>query len=200
MNAKKWMIGTAAMTLMIFSAAAQEREHRRHENSRPAGEAREDSMPDDKKPSRNHGPKEGRGSPLFAALDTNHDGTVDADEMEKAGESLRKLDKDNDGKLSRDEVKKSRREKSEEGGKPGMGKRLDKSERPGRPESQEMDHPRGRHEEHSHHAGKPGHRHAPSDHDEDRKTDRDDRGDRNDRSHRDEDRRPGPPHRSEQAD
>lgn len=43
-------------------------------------------------------------SPLFAALDTNGDGVIDAAEIASAAESLKKLDKNNDGKLALDEV------------------------------------------------------------------------------------------------
>lgn len=43
--------------------------------------------------------------PLMMALDTNRDGTISADEIEKASESLRKLDKNGDGKLSVEELR-----------------------------------------------------------------------------------------------
>ena len=41
--------------------------------------------------------------PIIAALDLNKDGTIDADEIAKASESLKKLDKNGDGKLTPDE-------------------------------------------------------------------------------------------------
>lgn len=41
--------------------------------------------------------------PIVQALDTNHDGVIDASEIAAATESLKKLDKNNDGKLTRDE-------------------------------------------------------------------------------------------------
>lgn len=44
------------------------------------------------------------GSPVMAALDTNKDGELSADEITAAGSELRKLDKDGDGKLSRQEI------------------------------------------------------------------------------------------------
>jgi hypothetical protein len=42
-------------------------------------------------------------SPIVAALDLNHDGIIDAEEIAKASESLKKLDKNGDGKLTPDE-------------------------------------------------------------------------------------------------
>src|SRR4051812_14674135 len=43
--------------------------------------------------------------PLFAALDLNHDGVIDAKELSAAADSLRTLDKNNDGKLTPDELR-----------------------------------------------------------------------------------------------
>ncbi len=42
-------------------------------------------------------------SPVVESLDVNHDGVIDADEIAKAAESLRKLDKNGDGKLTPEE-------------------------------------------------------------------------------------------------
>jgi Spy/CpxP family protein refolding chaperone len=44
-------------------------------------------------------------NPLLEALDLNKDGTIDAEEMTKAAESLKKLDKNGDGKLTADEYR-----------------------------------------------------------------------------------------------
>ena len=58
-------------------------------------------------PRRASGEREGAGvrlSPLFAALDTNGDGVIDANEIANAAEALKKLDKNHDGKLTPDEV------------------------------------------------------------------------------------------------
>src|SRR5207248_59315 len=41
--------------------------------------------------------------PLLAALDANHDGVIDADEIKNASAALLKLDKNGDGKLTREE-------------------------------------------------------------------------------------------------
>jgi hypothetical protein len=47
-------------------------------------------------------------NPIIEALDLNKDGTIDADEIAKASESLKKLDKNSDGKLSSDEYRPQR--------------------------------------------------------------------------------------------
>jgi hypothetical protein len=46
--------------------------------------------------------------PLFAALDTNHDGVIDEEEIKNAAESLKKLDKNGDGKITPDEIRPAR--------------------------------------------------------------------------------------------
>ena len=43
--------------------------------------------------------------PIIAALDLNKDGIIDADELAKASESLKKLDTNGDGKLTEDEYR-----------------------------------------------------------------------------------------------
>src|SRR5690606_22917322 len=43
--------------------------------------------------------------PLFAALDTDRDGTISSAEIENAAAALRKLDKNNDGKLEPHELR-----------------------------------------------------------------------------------------------
>jgi hypothetical protein len=44
-------------------------------------------------------------SPLFLALDVNHDGVIDADEIANASAALKTLDKNGDGKLTQDELR-----------------------------------------------------------------------------------------------
>ena len=47
----------------------------------------------------------GRPDIVFAALDTNNDGVISADEIKASAESLAKLDKNGDGKITEDEVR-----------------------------------------------------------------------------------------------
>lgn len=57
------------------------------------------------------GPNGGRprmASPLMEALDTNHDGTLDAGEIKNAAVALLKLDKNGDGKLTQEELRPAR--------------------------------------------------------------------------------------------
>ncbi|HXT12286.1 MAG TPA: EF-hand domain-containing protein [Candidatus Angelobacter sp.] len=44
-------------------------------------------------------------SPLMHALDANHDGVIDADEIANASAALKTLDKNGDGKLTQDELR-----------------------------------------------------------------------------------------------
>jgi len=62
--------------------------------------------------------RRGGGNPVIAALDANHDGEIDANEIANAPAALRKLDKNGDGKLTRDELRPARAE----GGKKGKNK------------------------------------------------------------------------------
>lgn len=70
--------------------------------------------PDGQRPAREAGPgngPEGRHdrrpppSPLMEALDTNHDGIIDSNEIANAPAALKKLDKNGDGKLTPDELR-----------------------------------------------------------------------------------------------
>jgi len=47
-------------------------------------------------------------SPLMEALDKNHDGILDADEIKNASTALLKLDKNGDGKLIQEELRPAR--------------------------------------------------------------------------------------------
>jgi Ca2+-binding EF-hand superfamily protein len=48
-----------------------------------------------------------RFSPILSALDTDHDGSLSADEIGNAPKALRTLDKNNDGKITADELRPS---------------------------------------------------------------------------------------------
>ena len=48
--------------------------------------------------------------PVIAALDANHDGTIDAEEIANASAALKKLDKNGDGKLTAEELRPPRPE------------------------------------------------------------------------------------------
>lgn len=56
--------------------------------------------------------------PIMAALDTNKDGVLDADEIANASKSLLKLDKNGDGKLTQDELRPARPEGEGQDGPP----------------------------------------------------------------------------------
>ncbi len=75
------------------------------------------------------GPRGGQGGPgmggrrpvppIVAALDANHDGTIDADEIANASAALKKLDKNGDGKLTPDELRPARPQGGQGGGPNG---------------------------------------------------------------------------------
>ena len=79
------------LTALLASLAVQAQERRSDGERRPEGErGREGGNP--------------RVNPLFAALDTNGDGVIDAKEMENAPAALKKLDRNGDGRITEDEV------------------------------------------------------------------------------------------------
>ena len=59
--------------------------------------------------------------PIIAALDANHDGVIDADELANAPAALKTLDKNGDGKLTPDEFMPPWRRGPHGAGGPGMG-------------------------------------------------------------------------------
>jgi hypothetical protein len=83
--------------------------------------------PDDQRPPNWDGQGGGPGgpgghrppSPLLQALDVNHDGVIDADEIENASAALRSLDKNGDGKLTPDELRPARPPQDGDGRPPG---------------------------------------------------------------------------------
>ena len=86
-------------------------------------------LPDGERPSRQAGSGNGPGgmnghrpppSPLMEALDANHDGVIDANEIANASAALKKLDKNGDGKLSSDELRPQRPQRGQrQDGPPG---------------------------------------------------------------------------------
>ena len=99
------IISTLALTLVAsaFTVFAQEAPAPAAPSPSPSGQ-----------PSPKHERKWGR-MPLIAALDANHDGVIDAQEIANAPAALKTLDKNGDGKLTRDELMPPRPE-----GAPGM--------------------------------------------------------------------------------
>ena len=81
-------------------------------------------------------------SPLMEALDKNHDGVLDADEIKNAATALLKLDKNGDGKLAQEELRPARPAGGRGPGGPGGPGGPDREGRPqgegrpGRPEKQ----------------------------------------------------------------
>jgi hypothetical protein len=59
--------------------------------------------------------------PIIAALDANHDGVIDADEIANASNALKTLDKNGDGKLTPDELRPPRPQGGQQGGQDGNG-------------------------------------------------------------------------------
>jgi hypothetical protein len=107
MNTKtKLILGALALGVSAFVVSAQE-----GSGQPPAGE--------------HPGRQQGQGGqrpmvpPLMTALDANHDGVIDAKEIDNAPAALRKLDKNGDGKLTPDEIRPPRREGQGGQGAPG---------------------------------------------------------------------------------
>lgn len=88
MNHLVVLLRVASLVLALVAGAAVGRAQER----RPDGERGRDGGPP-------------RVNPLFAALDTNGDGVIDAQEMANAPAALKKLDRNGDGKISEDEVR-----------------------------------------------------------------------------------------------
>ena len=59
--------------------------------------------------------------PIIAALDANHDGTIDASEIANASAALKTLDKNGDGKLTQDELRPARPQSGQRGDQQGTG-------------------------------------------------------------------------------
>ena len=99
----------------------------------PAGQAGPGNGPEGM-----HGRRLPPPSLLMEALDTNHDGIIDSNEIANASAALRKLDKNGDGKLTPDELRPQRRPRGEgHDGPPGPGGQ----ERPPGPDGQRPEPP-----------------------------------------------------------
>jgi Ca2+-binding EF-hand superfamily protein len=83
-------LATVLATTVMFASALQAQD-RRPEGNREGRGGREVMNP--------------RMNPLFAALDANGDGVIDAQEIANAPAALKKLDRNGDGKLTEDELR-----------------------------------------------------------------------------------------------
>lgn len=88
LRSRSALVGALVTSLLATASFGQERERR----------------PEGRGEGRGEGPP-ARMNPLFAALDANGDGVIDADEIKRAPELLKKLDRNGDGRLSEDEVR-----------------------------------------------------------------------------------------------
>ena len=105
-----------ALPAMTLAQDADNRPPRRGDN--PAvREAGAGGPPADgaRPPRNNQGQGQGQGDgqrrptpPLMEALDANHDGVIDEEEIKNAPVALRKLDKNHDGKITQDELRPAR--------------------------------------------------------------------------------------------
>ena len=115
-----------------------DRQSRRSENRRPEGQGGPGG------PVNNEGGRPRMASPLIETLDANHDGIIDASEIQNASAALMRLDKNGDGKLTVYELRTRRPEggrgfggPSNQGrsGNPQEGRQGNRSEgRPQRPQ------------------------------------------------------------------
>lgn len=81
--------------------------------------------------------------PVILALDANHDGVIDADEIANAPAALKKLDKNGDGKLTMDELMPPPPQGMGGPGDDGQGPGNGQHGRPQRPGGPDFDGPPG---------------------------------------------------------
>jgi hypothetical protein len=112
-----------ALPAMMF---AQDSDQRPPRGERPGLRDGAPGNPDGPRQNREGGPRGQMVPPLFAALDTDHDGVIGEDEIKNAAEALKKLDKNGDGKLTPEELRPARPEgqgRLNEDGREGGGPR-----------------------------------------------------------------------------
>lgn len=83
-----------------------------------------------------HGRRMPPPSLLMEALDTNHDGIIDSNEIANASAALKKLDKNGDGKLTPDELRPQRRPRGEGQDRPPRDDGQDGPQRPPAPDGE----------------------------------------------------------------
>ena len=91
-----------------------DRQSRRSENRRPEGQGGPGG------PVNNEGGRPRMASPLIETLDANHDGIIDASEIQNASAALMRLDKNGDGKMTLYEL----RTRRPEGGRGSGGRAI----------------------------------------------------------------------------
>lgn len=120
-----------ALALPVVVLSAKEKSPAGPGGQRPPAQDRFQGGPGGQRPEgpdRGQGGQDGPGGPgqrpmppLIAALDANHDGVIDADEIANAPAALKKLDKNGDGKLTMDELRPPRPEGGPDRGGPERG-------------------------------------------------------------------------------
>ena len=97
----KTMLAVLALTASTFIVSAQD-------SGGPPGDERPPRQAGPNGPGGFNGRRPPPPSPLMDALDANHDGIIDANEIANAPAALKKLDKNGDGKLTPDELRPQR--------------------------------------------------------------------------------------------